>query len=127
MKANPKPKTNISNMYSGDISADQLNSTPLINKNIIIITIFRPRLISADILLARTMIYFGKLILRITSPLPTIAPTPADVISEKKFHNTIPTNKPTGQWGMSAPTFRNTAKTKYRMTNKNRGRKSDHT
>jgi len=44
----------------------------------------------------RIMIYFGKLILRIRSPLPTMAVTLPEVTSTKKFQNSKPKSRYTG-------------------------------
>ena len=54
------------------------------------------RLIKAEMVPEITMIYLGKLILRIRSPRETIDCSPCTVASLKKFHSTIPTKRYTG-------------------------------
>jgi hypothetical protein len=69
------------------------------------------RLIKEDIVAEITIIYLGKLIFRIKSPLPTIDCKPRPVASAKKFQSTIPNSKYTGKCSMSRPRFKNLSKT----------------
>jgi hypothetical protein len=51
------------------------------------------RLISPDKTTDKMITYFGKLIFRSRSPLPTTAVTPPIVTSTKKFQSRIPESK----------------------------------
>ena len=73
-----------------------MTSTPFAKANNNKTTRLIQRFIDAEKEEERTVRYFGILILRIRSPLPTTAPIPVTVVSVKKFHIIIPINKYTG-------------------------------
>ncbi|MNR47795.1 hypothetical protein D3C85_1669440 [compost metagenome] len=73
----------------------QLNEgvIPLRRANIKTTIKLRPRLIRAEVELARTTRYLGILILRMRSPLATTELAPVIVASLKKFQRTIPSKR----------------------------------
>ena len=107
-------------------SAIGVNCTPLITQKINTTTIFISRFIRADSELAKTMMYFGKFILRIKSPRLIIDCRPIFVASVKNVHSTIPSSRYTPKCSMSRPRRKNFSNTIYKIANKNSGLKTDH-
>lgn len=104
----------------------QWNSTPFTMANIKTTTKLIARLINAEMVAEITIMYFGKFIFLIKSPLLTIADMPWDVASEKNDHSVIAKSNDTAKWGMPAPNLKKWTNTIYIMANSNRGLKTDH-
>ena len=89
----PNANRYISRMFNGKKNTVQRNLTPVNKAKTKTTTKLKKRLINAEIVPDRTMMYLGKLIFLIKSPRETIACKPCVVASAKKVQKEIPAKR----------------------------------